>query len=341
MSITLGTLERLELRLAWASEAQHFTPWLATEAGLKLLGDAVGIELEREAEEQPVGPFRADILARRTDIADEHWVLIENQLDPTDHKHLGQLLTYAAGLDAATIIWVAAQFTQEHRAALDWLNDITTDRFEFFGLEVELWKIGSSVAAPKFNVISSPNDWRRGVKKQVGGDGTVSPTKQLQQRYWTALKTVLDSRPGSLRSRNPPAQHWTDYSIGRTGAWLTTAVKAKERQIRVELNVNGNQNQPLAKQWYAALFAEKAAIEAAIGAPLLWRELPNKVSSQVSLRRENSDPGDSADWPTQHAWLADTLERFRTVFQSRLAGLPGNVAAAPDDPIESDGTPDA
>jgi hypothetical protein len=143
---TLGRLEKIELRDIWRTEAMDFTPWLAQSENLALLGEALGMELEIEAQERNVGPFRADILCK--DALDGSWVLIENQLEHTDHTHLGQLLTYAAGLHAATIVWVAGRFTDEHRAALDWLNEVTGEKFRFFGVEVELWRIGSSPAAP-------------------------------------------------------------------------------------------------------------------------------------------------------------------------------------------------
>ncbi|MFO0864561.1 MAG: hypothetical protein U0744_07915 [Gemmataceae bacterium] len=157
----LGRLERAELRTAWSSESSDFTPWLAKEENIRLLGETIGIELEVEAEETGVGPFRADILCK--DTINGSWVLIENQLERTDHTHLGQLITYAAGLHAVTIVWVAARFTEEHRAALDWLNEVTSEDILFFGLEVELWRIGDSPLAPKFNIVSSPNDWTRSV----------------------------------------------------------------------------------------------------------------------------------------------------------------------------------
>src|ERR1044071_9814117 len=137
---SLGRLEKVYLRVVWINESDDFTPWLAAEANIEILGDAIGMELEVEAQEQSVGPFRADILCK--DTANGNWVLIENQLERTDHTHLAQLLTYAAGLKAVTIVWIANLFTEEHRAALDWLNEITDSRFNFFGLEIELWKIG-------------------------------------------------------------------------------------------------------------------------------------------------------------------------------------------------------
>lgn len=157
----LGRLERVELRNIWQSEAWDFTPWLARKENLEILGETLGIDLELEAQERPVAPFRADILCK--DIGTNRWVLIENQLERTDHVHLGQLLTYASGLEAVTIVWIAAQFTEEHRSTLDWLNRITDESFRFFGLEVELWKIADSPAAPKLNIVSKPNDWSQSV----------------------------------------------------------------------------------------------------------------------------------------------------------------------------------
>jgi hypothetical protein len=127
--VSLGRLEKVDMREVWTHEAADFTPWLAAEENLALLGEAIGIDLELEAQEQSVGPFHADILCK--DIATDCWVLVENQLERTDHSHLGQLLTYAAGLDAVTIVWVASRFTDEHRAALDWLNKVTREGINF------------------------------------------------------------------------------------------------------------------------------------------------------------------------------------------------------------------
>ena len=176
----LERLERVDLRNIRETEAQDFTPWLATEENLSVLADTLHMELELAVQETNVGPFRADILCRNADGGD--WVLIENQLERTDHSHLGQLLTYAAGLHAVTICWIADNFTEEHRAALDWLNEITDDRFQFFGLEIELWRIGNSPPAPKFNVVSKPNDWSRSVAEMARpGSENITPTKRLQR----------------------------------------------------------------------------------------------------------------------------------------------------------------
>lgn len=180
--VNLGRLQRVDLREAWLGEATYFTPWLAREENLALLGDTIGLELELEATEKNVGPFRADILCK--DTATNSYVLIENQLERTDHSHLGQLLTYAAGLKAVTIVWIAAQITEEHRAALDWLNEVTTESVNFFGLEIELWRIGESQRAPKFNVVSQPNDWTEAVRGNTGPTANPSDSQQLYREYW-------------------------------------------------------------------------------------------------------------------------------------------------------------
>ena len=313
----LGRLEKVDLRDFWQSEAGDFTPWLAQEANIELLGEAIGIELEVEAQEKNVGPFRADILCK--DTADAHWVLIENQLERTDHVHLGQLLTYAAGLNAVTIVWISARFTEEHRAALDWLNDITDERFNFFGLEVELWRIGDSLAAPKFNVVSKPNDWTRSVAESTRriSEGGLSETKELQLRYWTAFRALMESRESPVRFPSPRAAHWINCGIGRSFATLVPTVNSRDNLIGVEIYLKP----PHAKAFFHLLAQDKPAIEAELGEALDWQELPTKKGARVFLGKEDTDPSDEADWPRQHAWLADVLERFNRVFRPRIAQL--------------------
>ena len=159
----LGRLSRVDVREVWLREAVGFTPWLAQEENLQLLAETINMQLVLEAKEKPVGMFRADIIAR--DVYTGHPVLIENQLERTDHGHLGQLLTYAAGLKAMSIVWVSTLFTDEHRAALDWLNEITSSSMAFYGLEMELWQIDDSAIAPKFNLVSKPNMFSKQVSR--------------------------------------------------------------------------------------------------------------------------------------------------------------------------------
>lgn len=316
-SNNLGRLERVDLRDIWATEAKDFTPWLAKEENLAELAKTINMDLELEAQEKNVGPFRADILCKNTD--DDSWVLIENQLERTDHTHLGQLLTYAAGLHAVTIAWISARFTDEHRATLDWLNEITDENFQFFGLEVELWRIADSLIAPKFNIVSKPNDWSRSVSQAARkiSDEDLTGAKAQHLRYWTAFREFLSQRESHLRLRKPGPKHWTSFGIGRTGIHLTATSNTLEKRLGVQLYVGAND----AKAFFHLLHDQKDKIENEVGSPLDWRELPDGKCSRIIMFKEECDPTDETDWMVQHTWLADTLEKFYVVFQDRVRGL--------------------
>jgi hypothetical protein len=204
----LGKLERVELREQWNREDTDFTPWLSNEQNLKYLGDSIGMDLELVETEMHVGPYRADILCRD---ASEAYVLIENQLEPTDHIHLGQLMTYAAGLDTVHIIWVAKKFNDEHRAALDWLNRITVEGFHFFGVEVELWKIGDSLPAPKFNIVSKPNEWQKSVRAEKQAIQSARAT--ILKEVWTNLIDYLEPRLKDIDCPKPSSGNWIRFIL--------------------------------------------------------------------------------------------------------------------------------
>ena len=318
MSEQLGRLSRVGLREIWKTEAIDFTPWLARDENLTILAETLSLNLELEATERPVGPFRADILCK--DISTDNWVLIENQLEKTDHLHLGQLLTYASGLDAVTIIWIAANFTEEHRSTLDWLNRITDSSFRFFGLEVELWRIGDSLAAPKFNIVSKPNDWSKAVSKaaQAIDDTELSEIKLLQRDYWEAFHQVLEAESGSVSGqRTPGAQNWMNYPVGRTGFVLATLMQIWEKFVRAELYITGSD----AKARFTELENQRAAIEAELGYELHWDPLPTGQDTRISISLADSDPQDKTDWPRQHDWLAKRLNELHSVFSPRVRNL--------------------
>jgi hypothetical protein len=307
----LGRIVRVDLRSVWTSEGSHFTPWLAQPENLEILGEALGLELELEAQEKSVGPFRADILCKNTAEKDS-WVIIENQIEKTDHRHLGQLLTYASGLRASTIVWIAAEFCEEHRAALHWLNQMADKSARFFGLEIELWKIGESSAAPRFNVVCQPNDWeitvRHAAENLTTDEGTRS--ENLRIKYWTAFRSYLQEHASRLRPQKPSWDHWYSFSIGTSRAHTAALIITRESKIAVELTIDSGD----AKTLFAELVTQKESIEAVIGAVLDWREMPNNKASRVRLDKP-CDPYDENDWLQQFAWLQDKLEKFDQAFR--------------------------
>lgn len=334
LTAALGKLEKAELRSAWQSEPGDFTPWLAQEANLAQLAESLGIdELELEATEEDVGPFRADILCK--DTGNGHWVLIENQLSRTDHVHLGQLLTYAAGLQAVTIVWIAAPFTEQHRAALDWLNDVTDGRVRFFGVEIELWRIGNSPPAPRFNVVSKPNDWAKSVSMAAAGasEAALTERQKLQLEYWTEFRGYMEEHPGNVRPRKPLPYHLIGFAAGRAGFAICTTIHIQGNRISAFLSIS----RPDAKPCFYLLHEEKEEIEKEFGEKLDWRERPENIESHVALVLEPADPSDRHDWPRQHAWLRDRLERFYAVFRPRVRQLdPAAWVAEPEGSTESE-----
>ncbi len=283
-----------------------------------MLGEALNIDLELEAQERAVGPFRADLLCK--DVGTDRWVLIENQLERTDHTHLGQLLTYASGLQAVTIVWIAKRFTEEHRSTLDWLNKITDESFRFFGLEVELWRIGGSPAAPKFNVVSKPNEWSHSVAQAARAidDEELSETRIVQREYWAALNLVLDALGGPVSGRRKPQlQSWMSYAVGRAGFHLNAVMTVQKQRIRAELFITGDR----AKTFFALLKNQKAEIERELGYPLEWEELPEARACRIASYLNDVDPADEADWPRQHEWLAKRLNELHRIFSQRVKAL--------------------
>lgn len=324
MKKTLGRLQPVDLRTFWQDEARHFTPWLALPENLKFLGEAIGIELEFEATESRVGIFKADIVAKEVGTDDR--VIIENQLDRTDHDHLGKLLTYAAGLGAKTVVWVAEQISDDHRRALDWLNEITGETFSFFALEIELWRINDSDPAPKFNLVCRPNDWAKSLTSP-DAVGEPTETKLSQLEFWSALVECGRKKGSSVNFRKPRPQSWYSLAIGRSRFNLSLTANTKLHRIGCELYIRHPQQ---SKKAFAMLLSQKEAIEAELGG-LEWQELPHRRDCRIVQYRPGNIE-DRTQWPEQHAWLLERLEAFKRAFSERVRALDlGEEDEGPDD----------
>ena len=315
MKKTLGTLEKVELREVWERENSDFTPWLAGEENINILGQKIGLDLEVEAQEKSVGKFKADILCK--DINTDNWVLIENQLEKTNHGHLGQLLTYATGLDAVTIVWIAASFNEEHKATLEWLNKITDENYNFFGLEIELYKIEDSKIAPNFKIVCQPDNWSQSISREAKRieQGEVSETKLKQYKFWTELGKELQTAETPLKLQKARPQHWTNLAVGKTGVRLAATFNTQEERVSAQLYIVRD------KSMFKALENDKELIEKELGEKLSWQLLPEKAASRIALYRPNSDIENNDDWKEMLKWLVEKLEKLRSVFSTRLKNL--------------------
>ena len=318
----LERLAKIDIRECWQSEANDFTPWLAEEENIKLLGDTIGLELEVEAQEKEVGLFRADLLCR--DTVSDNWVLIENQLERTDHTHLGQLLTYAAGLHAVTIVWIAKRFSDEHRATLDWLNEITDEKFNFFGLEVELWKIGDSAIAPKFNLTCQPNNWSKTIAGETKSfkSSDYSEGKQLQLEFWSVFGDLAKEQATHIKATKARPQHWMNIAVGRSGCKLSAMAlfrsldHEKQGEIRASLIMHSAD----AEQYFEALYQFKEEIEEESHEEFIWENKEGIKRCQIYLSTA-ADITQRSNWLQQQIWLLEKLDKMYAVFSPRLRKL--------------------
>jgi len=322
---TLGRLEPAPLREAWQNETRQFTPWLAKPQNITLLGDAIGIQMDDVSEEKSVGPFRADILCKD---ASGNYVLIENQLETTDHRHLGQLLTYAAGLKAVTIVWIAKQFTEEHRAALDWLNNNTTKDVNFFGIEIELWKIGNSPLAPKFNIVAKPNDWSKVVREQALGGSA----KELHFEFWTQFGKYLEDRRSPIHMGRPSTTAMGNVTLGQSPFRLIPW-NVLSNSSGVWLRFTGRDANAIYEkiaQGYRDQVAEKLS---PLG-ELVWR--PSDAQGSVLSLRRPSTLSKRESWRDLNEWMAQVLETTYELFSKIVTSLIAE-GFVPDGTSEDDG----
>ncbi|MEQ9063722.1 MAG: DUF4268 domain-containing protein [Vicingaceae bacterium] len=225
-------------------------------------------------------------------------------------------MTYAAGLDAVNIVWIAQRFTEEHRAALDWLNRITDDTFNFFGIEIELFKIGESIAAPMFNLVSKPNDWAKSVKKSASTQN-FTDTKLLQQEYWQGLRSFMDENGAKFKMQKPLPQHWTNIAIGRSDFHLSAAVSTRDNTLSIWLNITGVN----AKGFFDKLSAQsKEESFEKISPDLRWERMDNNKQSAVILST-NGDMTNRSQWIEQFGWFKENLELFISLFKPIIKKL--------------------
>jgi hypothetical protein len=304
LSKRLGRLKKVELREAWKHEANHFTRWLAEEENLRLLGDEIGFDIKLVQTEAAVGTFNVDILAEEQNTGKK--IIIENQLEITNHDHLGKLITYASGYDARIIVWIVKDVREEHRQAIDWLNEHTDEEIEFYLVQIELWQIENSPFAPKFEIVSKPNDWTKAVRSSTDA-AELTDTKVKQLEFWTRFKEFATRNQTKLHLQKSYPQHWTNISIGSSDAHVALTVNSRDGVLGTELYIPGN------KELYQKLLQHKTEIEAEIGETLEWMELPGKKASRIRVLTPGEFDNESS-WESYWGWMLKEAEKFQRVF---------------------------
>jgi hypothetical protein len=308
MTPELGRLESVDLRKVWPHEALDFTNWLAVPENLSFLGSELGITdislIEREASS---GRFSVDILAE--DQQSNRKIVIENQLEMTNHDHLGKIITYASGRDAEVVVWIVKDAHAEHRQAIDWLNEHTDERLNFFLIKMELWQIAASPAAPKFQILCRPNNWAKAVKApKRAGDGQTE-LRVLQIRFWESFLEFFQNQDTTGMNPVKPgrAQHYCDIKYGSTKSHLGLTIVNRRKEMGCEVYIPGN------KDLFKHLLEHKDEIERDTGHELEWMDLPNpacriKLTSEADLNRTDA-------WEGYFRWLLEKAQVFQRVFR--------------------------
>lgn len=305
-----GKLQQVDLKSIWSNETADFTPWLAEN--IKALGEKLGMELELEQREAEVGDFSLDLLAK--DLGTGRPVVIENQLSNTDHDHLGKLLTYAGGFNAQVIIWIAKTLREEHRQALEWLNQVTGPDVHFFGVVIEVIQIDSSKPAYNFKPIVFPNEWQK--SKRATSGASVSSRGEAYRQFFQKLIDTLREKHHFTGARKAQPQSWYSFSLG-VSSIVCSASFAQGERVRTEIYIDtGDKNEN--KNLFDSLEKEREKIEEEFGEDLSWERLDDKRASRIALYRQGSIDSEHEELEEIRTWTIEKLLTFKKVFQSRI-----------------------
>ncbi len=333
--VNLTRLQPVAIASVWPTEPHHFTPWLLQNS--ELLSEVLGLDVELEAREYKVGKFALDLFGR--EVATGTPVIIENQYGSTDHLHLGQLLTYAGGTKPTTIVWVAEQFREEHRAALEWLNTHTHPTIRFFGVRLAAVTLAGAppgLIAPALELVVQPNDWEKQAQAATtAAAGGATPTQELYRQFWSAFEPLAKQR--GWTSGSAPAQNWWNLPTGISAASWT--VSFTQFGCRSELYF-GHPDPAVNLARWQQLDQRKDQIQAAFGADLTFDELPSNKGCRIETRLLGPKIGDRQQWPEILQWMLDTQTRLRNAI-SQTGGLPTLTTAltsAASEPTDEAGT---
>ena len=311
-----ASLESQEVREYWEHEAEEFTPWVANEIraeGISELEDSLGLDLEIIEEEKSVGRYNVDILAEVVD--DNRNVVIENQLNPSDHDHLGKSIAYASGVDADIIVWLAPRFYDEHRDAIQWLNENSREGVDLFAIRLEVWRIGDSEPAVRLNPVAEPSEWKEKAKRS---EGELTETETLQEEFWTEFRDRIEDRETPLSARKPYPEYYYNNPIGKTGFELQFTINSRDNKLGTGLVIRDD------AEAYNQLTEDAQQIESEFDSELTWHKPEETRAGKERSRIVITKSGDMTNtdrWDEYLDWMIEYGEQFHEVFYDRVRQL--------------------
>ena len=305
-TVKIGKLTEVDVRDLWKHEQYDFSNWLAKEENIKLLDDEIGLTLMDINKEVYIGSYRCDLVAK--DETTGQIVIIENQLEATNHDHLGKIITYAAGLDAKTIIWIVKEAREEHKAAIEWLNNNSSEEIGFFLIELHAYKINDSLPAPMFKVVEKPNNFTK-TSKQNYSDKELNRSQNERLMFWEEFNTVIVAKGKPFSVRKPTTDHWYDVAIGTSEAHLAINLVNKENKIVLELYILDNKN------LFDHIYEDKEKIENTLQMSFSWERLDGKKASRIKHDVLGLDFSDHSNYPQLTDECIEKILKMRDVFK--------------------------
>lgn len=307
--IELGKLVEVNIKKVWGHEQYGFSAWLSQENNIKELSDVLGLSLSDIETEKFVGNFRCDILAK--DEGSEKIVLIENQLEPTNHDHLGKIITYASGLNASVVVWIVEKAREEHASAIEWLNEHTDETLDFFLIEVHAYQIGDSKPAPMFKIIEQPNNFSK-TTKAASKDGSMNKAMAKRLEFWNMFNDVIDTRGKPFSKRKATTDHWYSVSIGSSKCNISIDLVNRENRVRISLWIYDD------KELFDMLFNYKDEIENSLNMNLEWIRNDNKKASNICTYISGLDFDNQSNYKQLMNEIIDMVVKFKNTFKNYL-----------------------
>lgn len=305
----IGKLQEVEIRDLWHHEQYDFSAWLVKDDNIALLNEKLGLTLVDINNEAYVGAYRCDIVA--VDETTGIKVIIENQLENSNHDHLGKIITYASGLDAKVIVWIVKEARDEHRSAIEWLNNNTSKDINFFLIELHAYKIGDSDPAPMFQIIEQPNDFIKESKNNKSADA-MNKRQSERVEFWTMFNEHIIDRGKPFSVRKATTDHWYDIAIGTSAAHISVTLVNKDSYVGVELYINSN------KALFDKLYEDREEIEKQLGFKMDWQRLDTAKASRILYRINGLNFDDHSNYDALIDEAIDKVIKMKSVFKDRV-----------------------
>jgi len=307
--MNIGKLKEVDIRNLWKHEQYDFSEWLSQSENIKLLDDILGLTLTDITKEAYVGSYRCDIFAK--DESSGIKVIIENQLEASNHDHLGKIITYASGLDAEVIVWIVKQAKEEHRSAIEWLNNNTNNNVNFFLIELHAYTIENSVPAPFFEVIEKPNGFIKNSKIN-GEQDNLNKSQSERLEFWNRFNEILIDRGKPFNVRKATTDHWYDVALGTSEAHVSINLVNKESVVCIDLYINDN------KELFDILYSRKDIIENDLGFKLIWDRLDNGKASRIKYKIKGLNYDNHSNYDELMNQVIDTTIKMRDTFKKYI-----------------------